>query len=96
MEQEIKYRKLRRFNIIMGFFHLVQGTLMFLLSSDFTLPITSSFQVFDSAANKLVPLHDTLVDLQIGPVVAAFLFLSAIAHFSVILPGGWNIQLAPH
>jgi hypothetical protein len=90
MEQEIKIKKLRRFNIIMGFFHLVQGTLMLLLSSDFALPITSSFQVFDSAANKLVPLHDTLVDLQIGPAVAAFLFLSAIAHFSVSTPAGYS------
>jgi hypothetical protein len=90
MEQEIKIKKLRRFNIIMGFFHLVQGTLMLLLSSDFTLPVTSSFQVFDSTVNKLVPLHDTLVELQIGPLVTAFLFLSAIAHFSVSTPTGYR------
>ena len=90
MEQEIKYRKLRRFNIIMGFFHLIQGILMLMLSSDFSLPITSSFQVFDTTLNKLVPLHDTLVNLQIGPMIAAFLFLSAIAHFSVSTPVGYG------
>jgi len=90
MEQEIKYKKLRRFNIIMGFFHLIQGILMLVLSSDFSLPITSSFQVFDTTLNKLIPLHDTLINLQIGPMVAAFLFLSAIAHFSVSIPSGYS------
>jgi hypothetical protein len=90
MQQEIKYKKLRRFNIVMGFFHLIQGGLMLFLSSDFSLPITSSFQVFDTALNKLVPLHETLVDLQIGPMVAAFLFLSAIAHFSVSTSAGYR------
>ena len=90
MEQEIKYKKLRRFNIIMGFFHLIQGILMLVLSSDFSLPITSSFQVFDTTLNKLIPLHDTLVNLQIGPMVAAFLFFSAIAHFSVSTPTGYR------
>ncbi|MHC4183165.1 MAG: heliorhodopsin HeR [Planctomycetota bacterium] len=93
MEKEIKYKKLRRFNIIMGFFHLIQGILMLILSSDFSLPITSSFQVFDTTLNKLVPLHDTLINLQIGPMVAAFLFLSAIAHFSVSIPTGYRWYL---
>ena len=93
MEQEIKYKKLRRFNIIMGFFHLIQGILMLSLSSNFSLPITSSFQVFDTTLNKLVPQHDTLINLQIGPMVAAFLFLSAIAHFSVSVPAGYRWYL---
>jgi len=90
MEKDIKFKKLRRFNIIMGFFHLIQGGLMLFLSSNFSLPVTSSFQVFDTTLNKLVPLHDTLVNLQIGPMVAAFLFLSAIAHFSVSTSAGYR------
>ena len=77
---------LRRFNLIMGVFHLVQGVLMLLLSNDFSLPVASSFQVFDPAVNGLVPLHDTIAQLRVGPMVAAFLFLSAIAHFSVSAP----------
>jgi hypothetical protein len=77
---------LRRFNLIMGAFHLAQGVLMLLLSTDFSLPVASSFQVFDPAAGQLVPLHDTIAQLRIGPMVAAFLFLSAIAHFSVSAP----------
>ena len=44
---ETKLGKLRRFNLIMGFFHLVQGFLMLVLSSDFALPVTTAFQVFE-------------------------------------------------
>jgi len=64
---------------------------MLLLSSDFSLPVTSAFQVFDPAAGKLVTSYDTIVNLPIGPVVAAFLLISAVAHFSISAPGvfGW-------
>jgi len=83
--------RLRRFNLIMGTFHLVQGILMLVLSSDFSLPVTSAFQVFDPAAGKLVTSYDTIIDLRIGPLVAAFLLISAIAHFTISAPGvfGW-------
>ena len=83
--------RLRIFNLIMGIFHLVQGILMLLLSSDFSLPVTSAFQVFDPAAGRLVTSYDTIVDLPIGPMVAAFLLISAVAHFSISAPGvfGW-------
>lgn len=79
--------RLRWFNAAMGVIHLVQGVLMLALSSDFSLPVTSSFLKFDPAAGKLAPVPETLVDLRIGPLVAAFLFLSAIAHFLVACPG---------
>ncbi|HEY41059.1 MAG TPA: hypothetical protein G4O18_04270 [Dehalococcoidia bacterium] len=83
--------RLRIFNLIMGVFHLTQGILMLLLSSDFALPVTSAFQVFDPAAGRLVTSHDTIYELPIGPVVAAFLLISAVAHFSISAPGvfGW-------
>ena len=84
---EPKLGKLRRFNVIMGFFHLVQGILMLVLSSDFALPVTSAFQVFDEESNRLVSDFKTAFDLPIGPVVAAFLLLSAVAHFAIASPG---------
>lgn len=90
-ETRVSIPRLRRFNLIMGTFHLVQGILMLVLSSDFSLPITSAFQVFDPAAGKLVTSYDTIIDLRIGPLVAAFLLISAIAHFTISAPGvfGW-------
>jgi hypothetical protein len=83
--------RLRIFNLVMGVFHLAQGILMLLLSSDFSLPVTSAFQVFDPAAGRLVTSYDTIYELPIGPMVAAFLFLSAAAHFLISAPGvfGW-------
>lgn len=78
---------LRRFNAVMGVVHLVQGILMLVLSTDFSLPVNASFLEFDEAANQLIPVRETIVGLQIGPMVAAFLFLSALAHFLISAPG---------
>ena len=78
---------LRRFNFIMGFVHAVQGVLMLVLSTDFALPVTTAFEVFDPASQRLVPDVRIAFDLRIGPLVAGFLFLSAIAHFAVASPG---------
>lgn len=81
------YKGLRRFNIFMAALHAVQGVLMLILSSDFTLPVTSSFVDFNAATGKLAPvLHESFL-LRIGPLVALFLFLSALAHLAVSLPG---------
>ena len=79
-------RGLRRFNVGMGLLHLAQGGLMLVLSSSFSLPVVANFLYFDATTRRLVPRPETLVDIRIGPAVAAFLFLSAIAHFTVASP----------
>ncbi|MDD5040224.1 MAG: heliorhodopsin HeR [Patescibacteria group bacterium] len=86
--EEIKLKKLKRFNIIMAFLHAVQGVLMLILSSDFSVPVTTAFVKMDFASGKLQPSLNTLFDIPIGPLVAAFLFLSAIAHASISLVPG--------
>ena len=80
------YKSLRRFNLWMGLFHFVQGVAMLLVSSDFKLPVTGSFLKFDPVSQNLVPSIRNLFELQIGPVVASFLFLSALAHLLISLP----------
>jgi len=60
---------------------------MLLLSSDFALPVTTSFLELDEASDRLVTVNNTLFDLRLGPVVASFLFISAIAHLTLTLPG---------
>jgi hypothetical protein len=80
---EKTFRGLRRFNAIMGLLHLVQGILMIVLSNDTTYPIYSNFLTFDTAARKLVPDPEVLYDLRFGPAIAAFLLISAVAHFSL-------------
>ncbi len=77
---------LRRWNVAMGALHLAQGTAMLAFASAFSLPVTSSFLRMDPATEKLVAVPDELVRLRIGPLVAGFLFLSALAHALLASP----------
>lgn len=72
---------LRRFNIGMGFLHLLQGILMIVLSNETTYPVYSNFLKFDQATFSLSPDPKLIYELPFGPAVAIFLLLSAIAHF---------------
>lgn len=85
MDKE-KLVRLQRFNLIMAVLHFVQGVVMLFVSSDFKLPVTGSFLKFDPASQSLVPSVRNLFELQIGPLVAIFLFLSALAHLLISLP----------
>jgi hypothetical protein len=79
--QDSTYTGLRRFNIVMGILHLVQGVLMIVLSNDTTYPIFTNFLRFDVATFKLVPDPKLVYELPFGPAVAVFLLISAVAHF---------------
>ena len=81
MENENKYRGLRRFNLVMSFMHLVQGILMIVLSNDKAYPIYTSFLKFDLSKMTLVPDLKLAYELRFGPAVAVFLLISAVAHF---------------
>jgi hypothetical protein len=74
---------LRRFNLIMGILHLVQGILMIVLSNATTYPIYTNYLKFDLASRSLVPDPKLAFELPFGPAVAVFLLLSAVAHFSL-------------
>jgi hypothetical protein len=91
---EPQYAKLRIYNIFMGFLHLVQALLIILLSNSFTLPVTTSFLTYDKSIGKLWPETSVLVNLPFGTMVAVFLLISALAHFTVASPGafGWYVN----
>lgn len=72
---------LRRFNLIMGFLHLLQGVLMIVLSNDTTYPIYTYFLQFNTETFSLTPNPELIYDLRFGPAVATFLLISAVAHF---------------
>jgi hypothetical protein len=78
--------RLRLFNVAMGSLHLVQGILMVLLSSSFSLPVMTNFLHFSPNTQTLVPRPEVLLNVRLGPAIAAFLFLSSIAHFVVASP----------
>ncbi len=83
-------RGLNSWNATLGALHLAQGVLMLALATSFSLPVTSSFLELDGASQTLVPVRDTLFELRIAPLVAAFLFLSAAAHWSLAsFARGW-------
>jgi phage FluMu protein Com len=77
------FKRLRVFNGIMCILHLLQGSLMLLLSNDFTLPLTYTHPEFNAVTQSITPVSETFFDVRIGPLVALFLFMSAIAHFLV-------------
>jgi len=78
---EKKLARLVRFNLIMGFLHLVQGILMVILSNDTTYPIYTNFLGFNLESFSLQPESNLLYELRFGPAVGAFLLISAVAHF---------------
>jgi len=78
---EKTYRGLRRFNLIMGFLHLIQGIFMWVVSNDKTYPIFTNYLNFDRATFTLRPNPQLLYELPFGPAVACFLLISAVAHF---------------
>lgn len=94
MEKQTTFESLRKFNIIMGGFHLIQGVLMiliaiFVISSinpAFQIVITQNFLNFDPVAQRLFLDSKPLFDLPFGVMVGIFLLLSALAHALISFP----------
>jgi hypothetical protein len=75
----------------MAVLHAAQGFAILALSSGFSLPVTTSFLQFDETSETLVTNPKTIGDIELAPLVALFLFISAAAHGIISLPGvyGW-------
>ncbi len=86
-EMEKKFAGLRRFNLIMGLLHLIQGIFMIVVSNDTTYPIFTNYLNFDPATFSLTPNPQLFYELRFGPAVAAFLLISAVAHFFLATVG---------
>lgn len=89
---ETKLLKLRKFNLIMGAFHLVQAIIMLFLATsviqkigEFQPTIIQYFQTFNETTRSLEVTSKELFDLPFGILVSSFLFISAIAHFAIYL-----------
>lgn len=80
-----KLRGLRKWNFVMAFLHFIQGVAIIVLSSDTLFAVTTSFLTRDSLASTdqspvLVNATRNLFDVNLAYVIAAFFFMSAIAH----------------
>jgi len=80
---ESTFKKLRIFNAIMGGVHLVQVFLVLQLSNNFSLPVTYTVPEYDAITNSITPVSKELFSLEIGPLVALFLLISAGAHILI-------------
>ncbi len=77
--------RLRAYNVGMGVLHALQGFLVLALANDFTLPVIATFMSGPPGVES--PGVEPLFDLSIAAGVAAFLFISALAHFTIAAPG---------
>ncbi|MBN2540097.1 MAG: heliorhodopsin HeR [Bacilli bacterium] len=95
--EQVNVLKLRRFNMIMGGLHLIQGILMLILASsviqniaEFKPTITQIYLSFNTTTMSLETAVKALFDLPFGVLVAVFLLLSALAHAIISLPKKTN------
>jgi len=92
-ESGISFSYLRKFNGVMAVLHFIQAAFMLAAGimvtniKAFKLPLIYYFQSYDKSAGRLVLDSQVIGNIPIGVMVSAFLFLSAIAHFLVVLPG---------
>jgi len=94
MDRSSRFTRLRWYNAVMGVFHLAQSAVIFVMSNDFTLPITTSFLNFNTETQSLQPMTETVINLPLGSLVALFLLISAVAHFIIASPlaFGWYVR----
>ena len=91
---ELSLQKLRRFNLIMGAIHLIQGLIMLFLATsviqkiaEFQPAITQNYLTFNVTTQSLEPASKTLFELPFGMLVASFLLISALAHAIIYFSG---------
>ncbi|HED24579.1 MAG TPA: hypothetical protein ENN91_05580 [Firmicutes bacterium] len=88
----ITFKYLRKFNLGMGLLHLIQGGAMltFALLIDkvkaFKTPIWSYFLEFNTELMRLVTRPEQIGEVPFAMFVSFFLFLSALAHFIIVMP----------
>jgi hypothetical protein len=86
-EEQIK--RLRVYNIVAGFAHLIQAiafaAILFQLKTQVQFPVTVDYMA-GPPGSPIEPEHVKLFDINLGAGVVAFLALSAIFHFLISSP----------
>ena len=87
-----KFEKLIKFNRNMGILHLVQAIIMLFLATsviskiaEFSPTITKLFIQFNPATQSLEQASKPLFNLPFGILASLFLFISAFAHFFIVM-----------
>ena len=79
-----------RWNAVLAALHLVQAAailaLSFAKSPIVTSPVVGTYLRFDETTRHLVTAQRSIWDMPIGPAVALFFLMSAMAHFAMAFP----------
>lgn len=95
-------QNLNRWNIVMSLLHFIQGVVVVILAKDVTFPVNTSYLTLDSlstsGAPNLVPASSLVFEVNLAYLVAAFFFMSAIAHglLATYLRGWYENNLKNH
>ena len=81
--------RLRPLNLAAAAAHLVQGVLILILSTDFSLPVSAMFASGPPGQPASGDRLEELFSYPLGPAVALFSLLSAAFHLLVASPWGW-------
>jgi hypothetical protein len=87
---ESVFTGLRKFNAFMGVLHLVQSIVLYTISNDFALPLKTFYLNYNSATEALETVANEVAMVRLGPGIALFLFISAVAHFTLASPWGYG------
>ncbi len=87
-KSKVTYKSLNKWNKVMAALHAVQGVLVLALARDVTFPVTTNYLTLDPLASSagqpaLVDASQAIFDVNLAYLVAAFFFMSAIAHLIV-------------
>jgi hypothetical protein len=79
-----------RWNAVLAALHFVQAAAIMALSFAkdpiVTSPVVGTYLRYDVATSHLVTAQRSIWEMPLGPMVALFLLMSAIAHFSMAFP----------
>ncbi len=78
-----KLERLHRFNLIMAGLHGAQALAVFLLSTDFKLPLLGSYLSFNESTQTLDAANKVLFNVQLSYLIVGFLALSSLAHLII-------------
>jgi hypothetical protein len=81
--EERKFGFLKKFNLVMFVVHTIQFLMIMYLSNDYKLPITRMYPFYDTNTMSITPVSETIVEVGIGPMVALFILISAVAHLLI-------------
>jgi len=78
-----KLAKLRRLNLIAAGLHFAQAVAIWLLATNFRLPINYTSLQFNKATDSLVPVTKQLTTVSLANLIILFFLLSAVAHLTI-------------